>query len=75
MKKNKSLILNTLKEAMIKEELAVPLYASHITQTLFWSGLPEKKQQKIIAGLKVLEIESGHHALAFKKIMDTYSNL
>ena len=55
MKKNKDFILESLKEAMIKEELAIPLYVSHIKQTLFWSGLPVKKQQIIVENLKTLE--------------------
>lgn len=72
MKNDKSFILDKLNEAMIKEELAVPLYVSHIEQTLFWSGLPMSSQKKIIEGLKILAKESEIHAIYFKKIIDIY---
>lgn len=74
MKKDNK-IVNKLKEAMIKEELAIPLYVSHIEQTLFWSGLPEKKQKIIIANLKILEKESEIHAKYFKKLIEDHTNL
>ena len=73
MKTEKNFILNSLKEAMIKEELAIPLYSSHIEQTLFWSGLPMKKQKVIIDTLKTLEKESEIHAQIFQKILKIYS--
>jgi hypothetical protein len=73
MKIEKDFILNSLKEAMIKEELAIPLYTSHIEQTLFWSGLPVKKQKVIVDTLKILEQESEIHAQIFQKILKIYS--
>jgi hypothetical protein len=72
MKNDKSFVLDKLHEAMIKEELAIPLYVSHIEQTLFWSGLPVKKQEKIIDGLKILAKESEIHSIYLKKIIDIY---
>jgi hypothetical protein len=73
MKKDNELIIGRLREAMVKEELAIPLYTSHIEQTLFWSGLPAKKQEKIIENLKTLEKESEIHARVFQQILKIYN--
>ncbi len=77
MKKNKqpldpTAVLQKIKEAIIKEELAMPLYVSHIEQTLFWSGLPNEKQKKIIRYLKILESESKYHIKMLKKLEKNY---
>lgn len=73
MNPNQKLIIESLKEAMIKEELAVPLYTSHIEQSLFWSGLTIKKQKLIIEILKTLQRESEFHAQSFQKVLKIYS--
>lgn len=44
--KSKKIIIRMINESIIEEELAIPLYSSHIEQALFWSGLTEKKQKK-----------------------------
>lgn len=75
MLKNKKLIVDNIRAAMIKEELAVPLYVSHIEQAFFWSGLPERKQQKIISDLKILERESEIHAKSLQRVLEMYSDL
>lgn len=75
MNKNQEIVLEKLKEAMIKEELAIPLYVSHIEQTLFWSGLPIKKQKIVIDSLKILEADSEMHASAFQSLLKTHSKL
>lgn len=75
MKKDKDLILDKLGEAMVKEELAIPLYTSHIEQTIFWSGLEEFKQKKIIDSLKILDLESEMHAKNLHKIIEIYKKL
>lgn len=72
---NKELILEKLERAMVGEEFALPLYVSHIEETIFWSGLPKEKQKQIIDSLKILNEESGMHAKAFDKIMETYKKL
>lgn len=75
MNKNHETILEKLREAMIKEELAIPLYVSHIEQTLFWSGLPMKKQKIVIDNLKILEADSEMHARAFETLLKKYTKL
>jgi hypothetical protein len=75
MEKNKKFIIESVREAMIKEELAIPLYVSHIEQAFFWSGLPEKKQTKIIESLKILERESEIHAKNLQRVLEIYTNL
>ncbi len=64
--------LRYIEEARITEELAIPVYSSHIKQTLFWSGIPKNKQDKIISGLKILESDSAKHAKILKILSDNY---
>lgn len=71
MKKNikklaPELIIKRINEARVKEELALPIYSSHLKQTLFWSGLPKAKQEKIIANLRTLEADSEKHVKLLK---------
>ena len=72
---DKKLILAKLEEAKIQEELAIPLYVSHIKETIFWSGLEPEKQEKIINSLKILDIESEGHAKAFEEMIENYKKL
>lgn len=69
---NQAEIAIKIKEAMIKEELAVPVYTSHIEQAFFWSGLTQAKQKKIISGLRVLAKDSRRHAKMFEQIAKDY---
>ena len=61
-------LIQAIRQASVKEELAIPLYDSHISAALFWSGLPEEVQQRIIAGLTVLTTESRGHVKILKQI-------
>ena len=61
-----------IREAKVKEELAIPIYISHIRQSFFWSGLAPEKQKKIISGLKLLEKESKNHARIFAALEKKY---
>lgn len=72
MTKTKQAVVDKINEAMIKEELAIPLYISHIEQTLFWSGLNKDVQKKIIESLKILATESEGHVFALKKVLKIY---
>jgi len=74
MPKDKQAVIDKINEAMVKEELAIPLYVSHIEQTLFWSGLDKEKQEEIIKGLKTLALESEGHVFALKKVLEIYQN-
>ncbi|MCX6795159.1 MAG: hypothetical protein NT165_00255 [Candidatus Falkowbacteria bacterium] len=65
-------VLQRINEARIKEELAIPIYASHIKQTMFWSGISEDKQEKIIASLKVLESDSMKHSKMLKVVYNNF---
>ncbi|HLD31626.1 MAG TPA: hypothetical protein VJB37_01900 [Patescibacteria group bacterium] len=66
------IVLQEIREAKIKEEMAIPLYVTHIEQTLFWSGLPVLKRKKIIDRLKILERESEEHILWLGQIEESY---
>lgn len=65
-------ILFEIQEALIKEELAIPVYVSHIQQTLFWSGLTKEKQEKIVQSLMILEKESEGHVMLLKRVKELY---
>lgn len=61
-------IIALIQEATVKEELAIPLYDSHISAALFWSGLPQEVQSEILAGLKILTRESRGHVKILKRV-------
>ncbi len=61
-------ILHEIRQAKIKEEIAIPLYTSHIKEVLFWSGLSEEKKKEIIKDLKILERESEIHIAMLKRV-------
>ncbi len=75
-KKNQKIIsdfiLQSINEARIKEELAIPLYSGHIKQTLFWSGLPKVSRDKIMSGLTTLKTDSIKHCKILKRVADNY---
>ena len=66
-------LLAKVDEALIKEELAIPIYASHIEGSLFWSGLAEDRQTEIINLLQVLSRESQGHVKLLEKLKELYT--
>lgn len=68
-------VLQEINNAIVKEELAVPIYSSHIKVAMFWSGLPRTKQDKIIAGLEILLSESLNHVRMLKRVRRIYKKL
>ena len=72
MAAKKDPVLVAIGEAIVREEMAVPLYTSHISAALFWSGLPEETQAKIIDGLKLLARESLWHIRLLRKVERIY---
>jgi hypothetical protein len=65
-------VLDKIKEAIVAEELAIPLYTSHIKQAFFWSNISKEKQEKIIEGLTVLEKDSSEHVKLLKEVKKIY---
>jgi len=69
---DKQKILAKIDEAMIKEELAIPIYTSHIEGTLFWSGLDNDKRKAIIGMLQTLSQESQGHVKLLERLKELY---
>lgn len=65
-------ILQELDAATVKEELALPVYASHIKSVLFWSGLSKEKQESICQSLEILLQDSAGHVQLLKHIKMLY---
>lgn len=68
-------ILKEIDAAILKEEVAIPIYADHIKAAMFWSGLPKAKQDKIKEGLEILLKESMGHVKLLKKVKSIYKKL
>ena len=68
----KEKLLKKIEEATLKEEMALPIYTSHISASLFWSGLNEKAKEKIIADLQILHDDSTHHVELLNKVRRMY---
>jgi len=67
MKREK--LLRWLQEAVLTEESAIPIYAKHLPNTLFWSGLAEKDIGFIKAGLRRLAVDSERHRKTLEGLM------
>ncbi|MEK7118801.1 MAG: hypothetical protein AAB869_04275 [Patescibacteria group bacterium] len=65
-------ILQELDAATVKEELALPVYASHIKSVLFWSGLSKEKKERICESLEILLQDSARHVQLLKHIKTLY---
>ena len=65
-------VLKKIDEAIVREELAVPIYTSHISAALFWSGVSDAKKKTIIQDLKLLTRESKAHIALLKKVRRYY---
>ena len=65
-------VLQEIDVAAVKEELAIPVYTSHIKSALFWSGLSEKKKEKILEGLETLSKESQGHVTLLNRVKELY---
>lgn len=65
-------VLKELDDAIVQEELALPVYASHIKAAMFWSGLPAEKQEQIRAGLEILLNDSIGHVHLLKRVKRIY---
>jgi len=64
-----------INEAIAVEEMAVPIYASHLRAAFSWSGLQPDVQKKIIKGLKILSRESLGHVRLLRKVRRIYKGL
>lgn len=74
MNKNNEDILKMIQAAVVKEELAIPVYTTHIKNIFFWSNLSARKQKKIIESLKILETDSEKHSVMLRRVEDIYIN-
>ena len=54
-------LIRRLQEAVLTEETAIPVYAKHLHNTLFWSGLHPDDIKVVKAGLRRLYTDSNRH--------------
>jgi hypothetical protein len=71
-KPSKQQVLREIEDAILKEETAIPIYASHIKAAIFWSGLPADKQEKIKNGLEILLKDSRGHVYLLREVKKIY---
>jgi len=65
--KNKLIVL--LKDALLSEEKAVPIYNRHLESSVFWAGFPEDVSEKIRNTLGDLSRDSTVHKKIVEKIL------
>ena len=66
-------LIRRLKEDMLVEETAIPIYAKHLPNTLFWSRLAEEDIGYIRAGLRKLATDSSRHRTSLKMLIQHVS--
>lgn len=62
-------IIRLLKDALLAEERAVPIYNKHLESAVFWTGISEDKANKARSALQVLSSESLRHRMIVEKIL------
>jgi len=67
---NKKELTSMLEEGLKIEEEIVPIYAMHINNTLFLSGLDKDKQDMIRDILNLLKKESEYHRAAYLNLLE-----
>ncbi len=70
---NKLEIIRLLKEALLSEEKAVPIYNRHLESSVFWTGIDDKKASKARDVLRVLSRDSLRHKMTVEKILGELS--
>ena len=68
-KANKENLIKLLKQALLAEEKAIPIYNRHLESAVFWAGLPEDSVAKIKSVLELLAKESASHKMIVDKIL------
>ncbi len=66
----KNLLLSMIKEALISEEEAIPVYMKHLESAVFWTGISKDKADKIREGLELLSRETKMHKRMLEMIME-----
>lgn len=67
---NKDELISMLEEGIKIEESLIPLYAKHISSTLFLSEYPEKKREEIKTVLNSLENDSEAHKNIYMRLLE-----
>lgn len=70
--KSKKETLRQIDQAILKEEMALPVYTTHISSAVFWSGLPEKFQKEISQKLQILHDDSLRHVAMLEEVKNIY---
>lgn len=72
-KESRRKIIGLLKEALLAEERAVPIYNRHLTSSLFLAGVPNDKAEKVRSALEVLSRDSIAHKARVEGIITALS--
>lgn len=67
-------ILSMVDDAIIQEEMALPIYAKHLKSVMFWSHFSQKEQMIIVEKLKLLIKETQAHAAYLNRVKDIVEN-
>ena len=70
---NKKQILKEIDQAILKEELALPVYTTYISAEKFWSKLSTEVQKKISTDLQILHDDSMRHAMMLEELKKIYN--
>ena len=70
---NKLEIIRLLKEALLSEEKAIPIYNRHLESSVFWTGIDDDGASKARDVLRVLSRDSLRHKMTVEKILGELS--
>jgi len=67
---DKKEIIKLLKEALFSEEKVIPIYSKHLSSSVSWVGIEQKKKERVKEILGQLEVDSRRHKNTVEKILE-----
>lgn len=67
---NKDELISMLEEGLKIEESIIPIYAKHISSTIFLTDFSEKKREELKASLSSLKKDSEDHKEIYLRLLE-----
>jgi len=67
---DKEKVIKLLKEALLGEEKVIPIYNKHLSSSVSWVGLEQKKADRVKEILNQLVVDSTRHRGMVEKILE-----
>ena len=63
-------LLTILKQALLEEERAIPVYLKHLRTAVYWTGIDKGDVEKIRDAMNILHKDSERHKETLRMLID-----